>query len=97
MGNQWHQHLNSFSSMLHLSYQNKQPMTPSAFFDQLAQQACSLAALHALALCVPRVQPRGGSEDHVSSCSLRRACVAAEWCADGPLQGCVCQHRRCPA
>lgn len=38
MGNQWHQHLSSFSNMLHLSYQNKQPITPSAFFDQLAQQ-----------------------------------------------------------
>ena len=36
--NCWDQHIHSISNMLQLSYQNKQPMTPSAFFDQLARQ-----------------------------------------------------------
>ena len=62
MGDNWNQHLNSFSSMLHMSYQNKQPITPSAFFDQLAQQACDRCPnagqllehdLHAAAPCLP--------------------------------------------
>lgn len=43
MGIRWDQHLHSISSMLQLSYQNKQPMTPSAFFDQLARQVGPLA------------------------------------------------------
>ena len=51
VGNCWDQHIHSISNMLQLSYQNKQPMTPSAFFDQLARQVGRLPPL------VSRSQP----------------------------------------
>ena len=56
VGTHWHQHIHSLSNMLQLSYQNKQPMTPSAFFDQLAQQVCP-------APCVsPPLQPPASTQ-----------------------------------